>query len=123
MKVTAFLWYAFKIVVLPLGVIIGILMDTASLSDLSGFLTGSLLNFFDLLSSDNVALYSGIFRVLTAPVALLAWMMPEGSSVFILAAGILGQVAFYVVVTLLCWSIKPPALLMQTQESSEPQTA
>ena len=121
MKATELIWYVFKFLVLPAGVCMGILYDAASLSELSTYLTASLMNIFDLLASDNANLYATFFQILTAPVAMLAWMMPEGSSVFIVAAGIVGQKAFYVVVTLLCWAIKPPRFLMeQPQGEAEP---
>ncbi|MDT8924995.1 hypothetical protein RBE51_19590 [Pseudomonas taiwanensis] len=122
MKAIAVIWYVFKFFVLPAGVCMGILYDAASLSELSTYLTGGLLSTFDLLASDNVDLYATFFQILTAPVALLAWMMPEGSSVFIASAAIFGQLGFYVVVTLLCWAIKPPRFLIDRIQG-ETQTA
>jgi len=121
MKATALIWYVFKFLVLPAGVCMGILYDAASLSELSTSLTASLMNTFDLMVSDDAIHYATFFQILTAPVAMLAWMMPEGSSVFILGAGIVGQKAFYVVVTLLCWAVKPPRFLIEpVQGEAEP---
>lgn len=119
MKVTALIWYVFKFLVLPVGVCMGILYDAASLSELSAHLTASLLNTFDLLGSDNVNLYATFFQILTAPVAMLAWMMPEGSSVFIVSVAIFGQLGFYCVVTLLCLAIKPPRFLIERVQGEE----
>ena len=119
MNITAFCWYAFKFLVLPLGLYLGILMHASSMSDLSAFITGYIMNQAGLTMSLNSDTYVTVVQVLTSPIVLMAWLVPEGSSVLMGAMAITGQIGFFVVLTLLCWSVLPPRFIINKSHAGE----
>jgi hypothetical protein len=116
MNATAFFWYLFKFVFLPVGVIMGIANDSASLSDLSAMLSNYAMHQLPLGLMDYTDSLSVMFQVILAPASIVAWLMPEGSSVLMGALAITGQIGGFVMVGLLCWMIQPPRMLLNPPE-------
>lgn len=116
MNATAFCWYLFKFVFLPVGVIMGIANDSASLSDLSTMLSNYVAHQLPLALMDYTDTLSVVLQVILAPATLVAWLMPEGSSVLMGALAITGQIGGFVLVGLLCWMIQPPRMLLNPPE-------
>ena len=122
MNATAFFWYLFKFVFLPVGVIMGIANDSASLSELNAMLSNYAMHQLPLGLMDYTDTLSLVIQVILAPATLVAWMMPEGSSVLMGVLAITGQIGGFVVVGLLCWMIQPPRMLLNPPEA-EPALA
>jgi hypothetical protein len=122
MNATAFFWYLFKFVFLPVGVIMGIANDSASLSELNAMLSNYAMHQLPLGLMDYTDTLSLVIQVILAPATLVAWMMPEGSSVLMGVMAITGQIGGFVVVGLLCWMIQPPRMLLNPPEA-EPALA
>lgn len=116
MNATAFCWYLFKFVFLPVGVIIGIGHDSASLSELNLMLSNYAVHQLPQGLMDYTDTLSVVFQVILAPATLVAWLMPEGSSVLLGAMAITGQIGGLVVVGLICWLIQPPRILLNPDE-------
>ncbi|MBD8089249.1 hypothetical protein IFT48_04580 [Pseudomonas fluorescens] len=111
MNITTSLWNLFKFVYLPIGLYFGMLYESTGLIDLSYMIANSVASFmpFDVFGGGSAMT---LIHILSAPSALIAWMVPEGSSiVFLLPAAILGQYGIVVFLIAVCWMLAPPRFM------------
>lgn len=115
MNISNLLWGLFKFIYLPAGLFFGLLHDSEALVNLSLRITntvGALIPF-----NVDGTLPMTIIMVVTSPAALIAWMIPEGSSlVFLLPAAILGQYGLIAALLICCFMLAPPRFLQEKAE-------
>lgn len=110
MKLLSIGWVLFKYVYLPLGLFKGIFNESASLWQLSGSLAEEVMSYTPFEPYGTAVI---IFQILTAPSALIAWMVPEGASyVYMAPAVFLGHAGIVAALITVCWFLSPPRFLM-----------
>lgn len=113
MNITTFFWNLFKFIYLPFGLLFGVLYESEPMVDLSSRIAASLAQLLHINAWDGTLALT-VLKILTAPSALIAWAVPEGSSiVFLPFAAILGQAGTLVAIFAVCWMLAPPRFLQK----------